>query len=721
MDSTQFTYTLAESATSPATGTITADGNGGLPSAYNLYFGLDGNLYVLSGDPLRGSSSSGIWRYNGQTGAFVDNFIPAGSHGLTEDDAALFLSPQAAFNPSGPSTIEGLDINRFGGPGIELESPGGNVVTGNYIGTDISGTIALANGGAGVLALNSASNTIGRGTPDTRNVISGNGTQNIPYQNSILNDGVDLIGAGSQQNFVAGNYLGTNASGTAAIGNTGAGVFTYGGAGSNTIGTNLDGGGEGDLISGNLDGVYLDGAGNNLVAGNFIGTDATGTYAVANTGTNNGGVPGTGRGVIIADGSSQNTIGGTVTVARNIISGNAAEGVQLDGVGTNDNVVLGNYIGTDVTGTVALPNASHGVFIYTSASFNTIGGTAAGAGNVISGNALRGIRIRDESGDTAPIVGNQILGNSIGVDANGNPLPNGTSGSNNGGISILSVSQAVTGTIIGGSVPGAANIIADNDGPGITVEGAGATGNTIQGNSIYGNTRFGNNTGLGIDLGADGVTPNHTGFEAGPNNFQNYPVLIGAQPGDGFTEIVGTFNSLPNATYTLDFYDSPAPDPTGFGQGKTWLGSATVITDSSGNVRFDVSVIGNNGFSANVGDSITATATDSSGNTSEFSRFVVAGLLVTNTNDSGDGSLRQAILNADASSIPLPKTIGFNIPGGVVQTIAPASALPVITTPVILDGYTQPGASPNTLTTGDNAVLQIVINGAAPPGPECTD
>jgi Bacterial Ig-like domain (group 3)/PKD domain len=804
----------------PATGQSGAvfvpSGSGGLPKAYNLRFGPDGNLYVETGDPVLGSTTAGVWRFNGQTGAFIDTFIPLGSHGLKEADAQLFLSPQSG----GPATIRGLAINRFGGPGIELESPGSNVVTGDYIGTDISGTIAQGNGFAGVLADYSASNTIGGGTPDTRNVISGNLGAGVSMQgfaasgNQVLGnmigtdptgqiavantgDGVYVVtgskntiggnvtgsrniisgnqGSGvhfvrfASQDVVEGNYIGTNSAGTAAVPNVKDGVWIQNGAQYNLIGTNGDGindaaernvisgndvsgveisdsGTSGNIVAGNYigtdvtgtlplgnsagsvgnyAGVFIDngaqdntigasasgdpvaernilsgnqgdgvdigyGASANLVAGNYIGTDVTGTIAVPNTGA---------QGITILSGATYNTVGGTTAAARNVISGNSANGVVIEQVGTNHNLVEGNYLGTDFTGTAALPNLNHGLLVASGASFNTIGGTAAGAGNVISGNALRGIRIRDLAGDTAAIVGTQILGNSIGVDASGNPLPNGTAGGTNiGGISILGTVVGVTGTVIGGTAPGAANIIASNDGPGITVEGALATGNTVQGNSIYGNTA------LGIDLGADGVTPNHTGSVAGPNNFQNYPVLIGARPADGLTEVVGTLNSLPNATYTLDFYDSPTVDPSGFGQGKRYLGSATVVTDSSGNVRFDVSSLS---FS-NTGDVITATATDSAGNTSEFSRFVVAGLLVTNTNDTGAGSLRQAITNADASSITLPKTIGFNIPTSDpgynsatgTWTIRPSYvaggvSLPVISSPVILAGWSQGGPGYN--------------------------
>src|SRR5947209_1999009 len=84
---------------------------------------------------------------------------------------------------------------------------------------------------------------------------------------------------------------------------------------------------------------------------------------------------------------------------------------------------------------------------------------------------------------------------------------------------------------------------------------------------------------------------------------------------------------------------------------------------------------------------------------------------VTNTNDSGAGSLRQAILDANAN--PGLDTIAFNIPGAGVQTISPASVLPTITDSVIIDGYSQPGSSANTDPNGFNGTLLIELSGAA--------
>ena len=693
--------------------------------------GAANNLIGTSGTDVDNAAERNVISGNGLEGVRVqgagtDHNMIAGNYVGTDVSGTTVLGNGAngvriyagATNNTIGGSVTGMrnviSANANNGVNISDSGTNNNVIEGNFIGTDVTGTVVLPNKNSGVLIQNGASaNIIGGSSSVDPSTGKLTGAGNLVSGN--LNSGVQIFYANG--NFLQGNFIGTDVTGEIALGNDPTGVndgidVNYGS--NNTIGgvSSVDAHGNlsglGNLVSGNTgstnigsstgsasDGIAIvgdsgngDTSTNNVVEGNFIGTDVKGTTALGNAlyGVD-----------LFAPSGTQtvanNTIGGVAPGTGNLISANgtgsasSGGGIRIYGQGVADNLVEGNLIGTDAAGTHALPNATHGVFIASGASFNTIGGTTAGAGNVISGNALRGIRIRDESGDTVPTVGTQILGNSIGVDANGNPLPNGT-----GGISILSASAGVTGTIIGGTVPGAANIIAYNDGPGVSVEGNLATGNTIQGNSIH------DNTALGIDLGADGVTPNHTGFEAGPNNFQNYPVLIGAQPGDGFTEIVGTFNSLPNATYTLDFYDNPAPDPTGFGQGQVWLGSATVTTDSSGNVCFDVSVLG----SSNVGDSITATATDSAGNTSECSRFVVAGLLVTNTNDSGDGSLRQAILNADASSITLPKTIGFNIPTSDpgydsatgTWTIQPSYvgggvSLPVISSPVILAGWTQ--------------------------------
>ena len=110
------------------------------------------------------------------------------------------------------------------------------------------------------------------------------------------------------------------------------------------------------------------------------------------------------------------------------------------------------------------------------------------------------------------------------------------------------------------------------------------------------------------------------------------------------------------------------------------------------------------------GEFLSATATDPAGNTSEFSLDIVVGtLVVRNTNDDGAGSLREAI-NC-SNMLPGTDTIAFDIPGTGVHTITPASALPMVTDPVIIDGYTQPGASPNTQSTGDDAVLLIELDG----------
>src|SRR5262249_46514897 len=160
----------------------------------------------------------------------------------------------------------------------------------------------------------------------------------------------------------------------------------------------------------------------------------------------------------------------------------------------------------------------------------------------------------------------------------------GAIGNGNDGIRIA---QGTASNTIGGTQTGAGNIIAFNMQAGVVVGNSvtdtATINNTIRANSIS------SNSGLGIDLGNDGVTANHVGGGvAGPNNLHNFPIIVAAAPGSA-TAVTGTLNSVPNAAVTLDFYASAAPDSSGFGQGQRYLGSTVVTTDNTGNVRFSVS------------------------------------------------------------------------------------------------------------------------------------
>jgi CSLREA domain-containing protein len=464
-------------------------------------------------------------------------------------------------------------ISGNGASGVEITSSGaaGNQVQGNYIGTDVNGTAALGNGTNGVFIQEAPDNTVGGTTVEERNIISGNLR------------GVRIKGSGASGNQVQGNYIGTDVNGTGDLGNRHYGVYIDD-APSNAIGGTMAG--AGNLISGNdIVGVeiYGSGATGNLVQSNYIGTDVNGTAVLGNF-----------YGVDIYD-APNNTIGGTVAGERNIISGNDHDGVDIWGSGATGNLVQGNYIGTDVNGTADLGNFGDGVLIDEAPS-NTIGGTVAGARNVISGNEWHGVDIRG-SGAT----GNQVQGNYIGTDVNGTAAL----GNSTNGVMIL---DAPSNTI-GGTTAGAGNVIAFNVGDGVFVESG--TGNLIDPNSIY------SNGGLGIDLGTNGVIPNDAGDpDSGANNLQNFPVLTSANQGS--TDIEGSLNSTANTQFTIDFFSNTACDPSDHGEGETSLGSTTVVTDGTGNKDFTVSF----GTTVPVGRYITATATDPNNNTSEFSECI---------------------------------------------------------------------------------------------------
>ncbi len=527
----------------------------------------------------------------------------------------------------------------------------GNLVEGNLIGTNAAG--AESAGDYGGVDIEASGSTIGGTTSGAGNLISGNSYYGI------------LIGA--SDNLVEGNRIGTDATGTLALYNKDGIMISSPG---NTIGGTTSG--AGNLISGNEEGVLIIGSGNtgNLVEGNLVGTDPTGTSAVGN-----------GMGVDIE--ASGSTIGGTTSGAGNLISGNSGSGIYISGSG---NLVEGNRIGTNPDGTASVSNGyGNGVEIGGTLQGvnNTIGGTTVGAGNLVSGNA---------NGIVLYAPANLIEGNLIGTDVTGNgPLANSGDG--------LLLSSYASSNTIGGTTTGAGNTIAFNNpaaftfySGGVVLYDATAIGNSIRGNSIH------DNGGLGIDLGiypgGDGVTLNgsHAG-QAGPNDWQTYPILTSVTSSGGSTTVGGTFSSTPNTTYALDFYASTAADPTGFGEGQTYIGTITVTTDGNGNATFTATL----SVSVPTGQYVSATATNlAAGDTSEFSPSVGVntGQVPVAVNLSTVGTDLQNAVSAfqsvaPSTTPPLPSVIlavdpstlssvAFAISGLTADTSASANPVPIV-------------------------------------------
>lgn len=326
----------------------------------------------------------------------------------------------------------------------------------------------------------------------------------------------------------------------------------------------------------------------NRVVGNYIGTDASGTQALRNEFD----------GVYIGN-ASNNIIGGATAAERNVISGNYYYGVHMDGLAAKGNKVVGNYLGTDASGTRDLGNRFAGVYSYKGPD-NTIGGTTAAERNVISANDNYGVLIYG-----IEATGNKVTGNYVGTDATGTQAL----GNDSDGVYIGEASN----TTIGGATAGGRNVISGNNGDGVYITGSSATGNRVLQNSIY------TNGGLGIDLGGDGPTPNDPGDpDTGPNDLQNKPVLSSAKTSATSTTVRGTLNSASAKTFVVRFFSNTS----GTDEGKTFIGQKSVTTDASGNVSFTFSLTQKVGL----GRTVTATATGPTGNTSEFSaaRTVVA-------------------------------------------------------------------------------------------------
>lgn len=492
---------------------------------------------------------------------------------------------------AGPgSTVRGLVINRFKSDGITILTAKGvnNIVEGNFIGTDVKGTIALRNSARGVSIITSASNNIiGGTTASARNIISGNGF-----------DGMMIFGEGTTTgNQVQGNFIGTDVSGTAKLGNSFSGVTVFRGASNNTLGGTTNGAGNIISGSGTVGVSFFDsGTTGNLVQGNFIGTDVTGVSKMGNP-----------DGILIS-GANNNIIGGGIESARNIISGNSLRGVAVFGNTATGNQVQNNYIGTDVTGTVPMGNASVGVLV-------SGAGSTLIKDNIVSSNGNHGVSIGGFAID--PNTGKQVFGgigatvegNFIGTDPSGSQLGNGQDG-------IFVENQCQTHRI-------ERNVIAFNKRNGVCIPnkasnssippGAPAVQILISQNSIY------SNTALGIDLGESGVTANHEESPARPeaNHAQNFPDLTSVTS-DGVSTTIQAkleMKNKPITTFTIEFFSNASNSSSRcIPQGQHLMLSVPVKTDANGTAIINVvlPIAMTSGY-------INATATDPDHNTSEFS------------------------------------------------------------------------------------------------------
>jgi len=590
------------------------------------YMTRPGSGTIIDGTTQTGGTGNPVIVLDGTLGKDVGNYMS----GLRISDANCVIKGLqfTNFSASGIYLFGGAHDNLIGGTtlaarnvisgnaerGVYVTDSGttGNAIEGNYIGVARDGTTASANGFSGVeIAGGAQGNFVGSSSAGGGNLISGNTL-----------DGVRLDGTNSNSNTVAGNLIGVNSSGNVMLTNGGAGVDIFGGAQTNTIapgnvisgntasgiiinasngtivqsnyvGLGIDGAtvvanaqagvyitagsqnttiGAGNVISGNTnDGVDLNGVTNTVVEGNYIGVDATGSVAKPN-----------GAGVALFTNASSNTIGGTSAGARNTISGNTNDGVNING--GNGNIIEGNYIGLDANGLNKIANGGSGVDAFGAASNDTIGGTSVGARNFISGNAAYGIALSGSGTN-----GNLVQGNTIGLNILGSTVANGLQGA-----ALFNGAQSNT---IGGSTIGMSNIIAGNTDEGVALFNSTTIKNTISQNSIYSN-HF---AGIGVYTNS--------------NNNQAAPTLSSAILSSGTnpngTDVSGTLSSTPSTNFRIEFF----ANPSGGNEGQFFVGSTSAMTNSGGTVSLTASLAA----AIPAGDLVTATATDPVGNTSPFS------------------------------------------------------------------------------------------------------
>ena len=492
------------------------------------------------------------------------------------------------------TTIKGLIVNGCT-TSVSIQSGSNNRVEGNFLGTDPTGTLRLVDSGGEVIVGNAPSARVGGSTPAARNLITACGV--AVHANGANNGAV-----------IEGNVIGLAAPGDVLLQPPCAGTtfpIVVDGPNGQVIR---------NVIAGGANGIFLQGSSGKAARGNYVGTDVTGTVVL-----------GLSQSAMDVSGTNH-TVGGPNPGDGNVIAGASFyQGLFLGGSG---HVVYGNFIGTDVTGTLDLGNHRTGISV--SGTDIAIGGTQTGQGNTIAFNGI-------------------LFGSG-----------------------------------------------------GISVSGQGVR---IRGNRIYGNHPTSGANGLGIDLstnGNDGVTPNDPGdADSGPNGHQNFPLLVSAGPalGEGAgTHIVGRLNSEASTTFDIDFYANPscASRPQEYLEGQDYIGSTQVTTDGSGNATIDVTL------SATVenGARITATATNPAGNTSEFSQRLISSMNPASGSPAGGTNVTiNGMLFEGGATVTVGGQPATNVDvTGPTQITATTPALPA-------------GSLNNVVVTNPNATGGTLVNG----------
>lgn len=500
----------------------------------------------------------------------------AGGGAIPNADGVAIDSGASANEVGGVGVGEGNLISGNGVTGVTIAggSSAGNRLRANTIGAALGGLAALANG-TGVLVHAGAPGTIvGGTTAPERNLISGNS-----------GEGVHVTGTGTTGTTILGNWIGTDATGAAALGNGGGGVLLNTDSSAAIVGGASAG--AGNVVSGNGGeaAVHLNGSSDNDVLGNRVGTNAAGTAALANT-----------NGIFVVGGAG-NDVGDGTAGGRNLVSGNSGFGITLGG--TAGSRVRGNWIGLDAAGTAAIGNGAQGVLVQQASTDCWVGGPTAGEGNTIVASNGFAIFVTD-AGTTGTLVRGNVLGRA--------PSLTGAQFANTVGIGN---GNGATDSVVGG--PGAAaNEVTNSTQDGVRVATAGSLRHRITRNSIHGNGW------LGIALDFDGVTPNDPGDgDTGPNALVNWPVLSSAVNvcGAGTTSVSGTLDS-PSPSPDLgvvELFSSSAADPSGNGEGETFAGQTAPAFN--GAIQTVVPLQPTGRF-------LTATYTDDDDNTSEFSNAI---------------------------------------------------------------------------------------------------